>query len=535
MHYPAGCRTEQAEGMVADQGAQKIHSGPGHRAAWMAAAGLLALAIFALDAFTPFGIAIAVLYVVVLLLSNQFASRNGLIAIAALCMTLTVAAYLIDHGGERPNDALFRCLISLAALLITTMLLLRGRTTIEALADSEARNRMFLSIPAVSFWRLDVRPLNEIFNALRAAGVTDLKQYADANPDFVIKAMRAATVVDVNDKGVEMFGGKRREDFIGLTALERWPAGKHDVFIRSIAAGFRGESSFQSEARVVRLDGSEFDALFCMASPPEVRARGMVLTAFIDMTEQVQARAALAHMQSDLAHAARLSMLGEFTASIAHEVNQPLAAIAASGEAGLRWLGRAEPEIGEARTLLGRIVGDARRAADIIKRIRNMASKRELAKTRQAINPAIAETVQFVRHELQSHGVEIRLELAPDLPNVEMDRVQIQQVLSNLIVNAMQAMLEHGTVRPHVAITSKLAPDGNIRIEIADNGPGIAADDQERLFDSFFTTKAGGMGLGLPISRSIVAAHGGSIAFENRLEQGACFTITLPSTSREQA
>jgi C4-dicarboxylate-specific signal transduction histidine kinase len=260
----------------------------------------------------------------------------------------------------------------------------------------------------------------------------------------------------------------------------------------------------------------------------------MVLTAFIDMTEQVQARATLARLQSDLAHAARLSMLGEFTASIAHEVNQPLAAIAASGEAGLRWLGRAEPEIGEARTLLGRIVGDARRAADVIKRIRNMASKRELAKTRQAINPAIAETVQFVRHELQSHGVEIRLDLAPDLPTVEMDRVQIQQVLSNLIVNAMQAMLEHGTVRPHVAVTSKLVADGNIRIEIADNGPGIAADDQERLFDSFFTTKAGGMGLGLPISRSIVAAHGGSIAFENRPEQGACFAITLPSTSRER-
>lgn len=519
---------------MADQGERKTHSRPDHRAAWMAAAGLLTLSIFALDAFSPFGIAIAVLYVVVLLLSNQFASRKGLVAIAAGCMALTVTAYLIDHGGERPNDALFRCLISLAALLITTMLLLRGRIMIEALEDSEARNRMFLNIPVVSFWRFDVRPLNQMFDALRAAGVTDLEQYADANPDFVIKALKAATVVDVNDKGVETFGGKRREDFIGLTALDRWPAGKYDAFIRSIAAGFRGESSFQSEARALRLDGTEFDALFCMASPPEVRARGMVLVAYIDMTEQVQARTTLARLQSDLAHAARLSMLGEFTASIAHEVNQPLAAIAASGEAGLRWLGRAEPEIGEARTLLGRIVGDARRAADIIKRVRTMASKREFAKTGQAINPAIAETVQFVRHELQSHGVEVRLELAPDLPNIEMDRVQIQQVLSNLIVNAMQAMIEHGTVRPCIAVTSKLAAGGTIRVEIADNGPGIAPDDQERLFDSFFTTKAGGMGLGLPISRSIVAAHGGSIAFENRPQQGACFAITLPTTSREQ-
>ena len=127
--------------------------------------------------------------------------------------------------------------------------------------------------------------------------------------------------------------------------------------------------------------------------------------------------------------------------------------------------------------------------------------------------------MQFVRHELQSHGVEIRLDLASDLPDIEMDRVQIQQVLSNLIVNAIQAMAEHRTARPCITITSKPAADGRVCIEIADNGPGIAADDQERLFDSFFTTKAGGMGLGLPISRSIVEAHGGTIAFESGRKQ----------------
>jgi C4-dicarboxylate-specific signal transduction histidine kinase len=236
-------------------------------------------------------------------------------------------------------------------------------------------------------------------------------------------------------------------------------------------------------------------------------------------------------MQSDLAHAARLSMLGEFTASIAHEVNQPLAAIATNGEAGLRWLGRQEPDVAEAQTLLGRIVGDARRAADIIARIRNMATKRTLAKTGQAINPVIDETVLFVRHELKAHGVEIRLDLAPDLPAVQMDRVQIQQVLSNLIVNAVQAMIEHRTAQPRVTIISRSGVDCHICVRIADNGPGVASDDRERLFDSFFTTKSGGMGLGLPISRSIVEAHGGTITAESRSEGGACFTITLPSTA----
>jgi PAS domain S-box-containing protein len=497
----------------------------------MAAAALLALAIFIVDSFTPFGIAIAVLYVVVLLLANQFASRNGLMLIAAGCMILTVTGFLLDHGDEHFNEAAFRCLISLSAISITTVLLLRGRKIIAALEESEARYRTFLNISSVSFWRLDVSRLNEMFAALRAAGVQDLGQYAKDNPEFLITAMDVTTIVDVNDKGVELFGARSRADLIGRSVRDRWPPSKYDVCLRTMEAGFRGESGFQAETRLRRLDGREIDTLFCMAAPPEIRARGTVLVANIDISEQVEARAALARMQSDLAHAARLSMLGEFTASIAHEVNQPLAAIATNGEAGLRWLGRQEPEIGEARTLLGRIVGDARRAADIIARIRNMASKRTLAKVGQAINPVIHETVLFVRHELQAHGVEIRLDLAPDLPEILMDRVQIQQVLSNLIVNAVQAMNEQKSAQPRVTITSRSAADGQVCVKVADNGPGIAPGDRERLFDSFFTTKSGGMGLGLPISRSIVAAHGGTITVESAPGGGACFTITLPSTA----
>ena len=497
----------------------------------MGSAAVLALAIFIVDSFTPFGIAIAVLYVVVLLLANQVASRNGLILIAAGCMALTVAGFLLDHGHEHVNEAAFRALISLAANAITTVLLLRGRKVVAALEESEARYRMFLNISSVSFWRLDVSRLNDMFAALRVAGVQDLRQHADDNPEFVLKAMEVTTVADVNDKCVEMFGGKTRDDLIGRSVRDFWPEGKYDVLLGSIGAGFRGDSGFQAEARVRTLDGRELDTLFCMAAPPEIRARGMVLVAHIDISEQVEGRAELSRMQSELAHAARLSMLGEFTASIAHEVNQPLAAIATNGEAGLRWLGRQQPDIAEAQTLLGRIVGDARRAADIIARIRNMATKRTLAKSGQGINAVIEETVLFVRHELKTHGAQLRLDLAPDLPSVLMDRVQIQQVLSNLIVNAVQAMVEHNTPQPRITITSRSEADGHICVTISDNGPGIAPDNRDRLFDSFFTTKSGGMGLGLPISRSIVEAHGGLIAAGNGADCGACFTITLPSTT----
>ena len=218
---------------VDDTGAQRART---HRVAWMGAAAVLALAIFIVDSFTPFGIAIAVLYVVVLLLANQVASRNGLILIAAGCMALTVAGFLLDHGHEHIDEAAFRALISLAAIAITAVLLLRGRKVVAALEESEARYRMFLNISSVSFWRLDVSQLNDIFATLRAAGVTDLRQHADDNPQFVLKAMEVTTVADVNDKCIEMFGGKTRDDLIGRPVRDFWPEGKYDVL--SLAVRF---------------------------------------------------------------------------------------------------------------------------------------------------------------------------------------------------------------------------------------------------------------------------------------------------------
>jgi PAS domain S-box-containing protein len=499
------------------------------RAAWIAAAAVLALAIFLVDTFSPFGIAIAVLYVLVVLISNQFASRNGLLLIALGCGALTLIGFSIDHSVERIDEATARCAISLAALAITTIILLRGKKVLGELEESEARNRLFLNLSSVSFWRLDVRGLNAMFDSLRATGVADFGEYADANPGFVDKAMEVTTIVDVNETSVQLFGAKDRSELIGRSVRYAWPPAQYDVYLRAIEGGFQGDASFQAETVLRRLDGREFDALLCVAAPPEIRSRGTILVAHIDISEHVKARTALAGMQSDLAHAARLSMLGEFTASIAHEVNQPLAAIATNGEAGLRWLARPEPDVAEARTLMGRIIADARRAAAVIARIRNMATKRSVERAAQSINQVIDETVMFVRHELQAHGVELTLDLAADLPAVVMDRVQIQQVVSNLVVNAIQAMNGHHVARPRISIASRLADDGRVNILVADNGPGIPPADQERLFDSFFTTKTGGMGLGLPISRSIVEAHGGTITVDDPpAGGGAGFTISLP-------
>lgn len=183
----------------------------------------------------------------------------------------------------------------------------------------------------------------------------------------------------------------------------------------------------------------------------------------------------------------------------------------------------------EVRALAERIVADARRAADIIARVRDMAAHRAPERTALSINGVIEEACTFLRHELQAQHVTLTLKLAPDLPAVKGDRTQLQQVVVNLAVNAAQAMAHSAS--PHLLAISSVRDGERIRVSVEDNGPDMDAAQSARLFDSFFTTKSNGMGMGLPICRSIVEAHGGSINARNREASGAAFVFTLPVES----
>jgi len=246
----------------------------------------------------------------------------------------------------------------------------------------------------------------------------------------------------------------------------------------------------------------------------------------IDISERVKAQAQLRQVQTEFAHAARVSMLGELTASIAHEVNQPLAAIATNASAGLRWLDRPEPDVAEVRALTQRIIADAQRAADIIARIRAMAGHHAPEAVPLSMNSVIEEAMLFLAHELQAHNVALELALTRGLPKVMGDRVQLQQVVVNLAVNAVQAMAE--TPAPTLTVITALRDD-RVTVTVQDNGPGISAEHRARLFDSFFTTKSNGMGMGLPICRSILETYGGSIEAHTSEAGGAAFVFTLPA------
>jgi C4-dicarboxylate-specific signal transduction histidine kinase len=223
-------------------------------------------------------------------------------------------------------------------------------------------------------------------------------------------------------------------------------------------------------------------------------------------------------------------MLGELTASIAHEVNQPLAAIATNGEVGLRLLNRSEPHPAELREIVNCVVSDARRATDIIARVRTMAMRRAPEQTLLSVDEVIREALLFLQHEVQSHGLAVTHHLSPAAPKVLGDRTQLQQVFVNLTVNAIQAMTQAETAQRMLVIRTAPAGPDTLGCTIEDSGPGIKPEHLDHLFDSFFTTKDAGMGLGLAISRSIIEAHGGRIRADNESAHGgARFSFTLPA------
>ncbi|WP_165799508.1 PAS domain-containing sensor histidine kinase [Sphingomonas oleivorans] len=390
------------------------------------------------------------------------------------------------------------------------------------------RYRNLFQAMAASFWELDFSLVRRMIEDLVNDGVRDLRAYLAAHPDFIRRAMAATHVIDVNEKTVQLFGAQGRAQLRGMNVAPFWPCASEYIYAQALVAAFESRPHYIAETKVATLDGREIDVIFTVCWPTEHKGRGSVLVGIIDISEQVAARAALERIRAELAHAARVSILGELVASIAHEVNQPLAAIATNGEAGLRWLARPEPDVEEVRMLTGRMVADARRAADIIARIRGMAAKRAPEPTLMSLNGLIEEAMLFLRHERQAHDVALTLDLAPDLPPLRADRTQVQQVVVNLAVNAMQAMNQAGSPERALKVRTRPAGPATLLCEMEDSGPGIPPDHLERLFDSFFTTKESGLGIGLSICRSIIEAHGGEIRAAN-LPGGACFSFTLPA------
>jgi len=579
-----------------------------------AAAGALAAVIFAVDAFTPFAMAVAVLYVLVILIAARSCGRRELILVALACGALTVLAFAISHGDELESTAFARCLVSLAAIAITTLLVLQNKSAEQGLR--EQANLLDVTHDAIIVrdfddvihywnrgaeqlygWRAEEAigrithdllhtvfpyPLSDVLADLHATGKWEGELvHTKRNGETVTVASRwslqrdergaSMAILETNNDVSERRRAENalRRSEAHLAEAQRlshtgsfgwqpstgdiiWSAETYRIFeldpslkpttdfieqrthpadlatVRYLLQHAGDDrKNWEMKHRLLFPDGRVKYVSVVAHAEPVANGGVEFVGAIMDMTAARRAEDELRQAQANLAHVNRVSTLGEMTASIAHEVSQPIAAIVASAGAGSRWL--AAGNVAEVQQSLGRISRDGHRASEVISRIRALAMKLPPRKDRVNLNAAIREVLTLVRSEAERNRAEVRTELTADLPLVAADRVQIQQVLLNLVVNAFEAMSgEAGAPRELFVSTRHDAP-GQVLVSVRDNGPGFDDEQLAHVFDAFYTTKSNGIGMGLAICRSIIEAHDGRLWAERNAPRGANFQFTLPS------
>jgi PAS domain S-box-containing protein len=452
-------------------------------------AGLFAIGIFLVDTFVPLDIAIAVLYVVVVLIASNIYQRRGLLLAAAACMGLTVLSYLIVHEPAA-DSALVRCLMSLAAIGATTFLAVRNQA-----ANAMLRER--------------ARLLDLTHDTIFSRNMNDTITYWNL--------------------GAEKLYGWRADEAIGKNSHQLM----RTIFpepLDSINAELARTGRWEGELVHTRRDGTlvKVASRWSLQNDDRNRLTGTLETNN-DITERSQAQEALQVAQAELAHVSRLTTLGELMASIAHEVNQPLAGIVTNGEACLRWLNFDPPELGEVRSGLESIISDGVRASEVIWGLRALTKKTQSQRVALDINELVEEVAKLLQRELLNNRVTLQLDLSQELPNIMGDRVQLQQVVLNLIINGIQAMSSIDDRPRNLLVQSRRNEAGEVVVAVIDNGTGIDPAIADQLFGAFFTTKTSGLGMGLSICRSIIEAHGGKVIARNNQGQGAAFQFTIPA------
>lgn len=392
-----------------------------------------------------------------------------------------------------------------------------------AVRASEDRYRNLFHHLPYALIQVDSRPMRPIFDDLRRRGIHDIAAYLDEAPDLALHSRDIVQVTAANWSAVRLLGGDRPEQLVG--PVDFLFAAAPDTAKRVITAHFEDRRNYVETMKLRTFDGELRDVELSVTYPTPPDRLDVTILSLVDITERLRTEAQLRQIEADYTRAARISMLGELATSIAHEVNQPLSAIVTNAETSQRWLSRDEPNLAKVAQLTERIAESGRRASNIVQRIRGMAARREPERVPLILNEIVEEALLFVRHEIEARSIELSTKLANDLPPVLGDRVQLQQVVVNLLVNAVQAL--NGSPG-RIDLNSSVNKDGAVIFSVHDSGPGVTLENLDRIFDSFFTTKEDGIGVGLALCQSIIATHRGTITAANHPEGGAVFQFSLP-------
>jgi PAS domain S-box-containing protein len=620
----------------------------------LASAVTLGVGIFLIDSFTTLGSAVAVLYVLVIVLAGDAGSKSIVRQASFLCAGLTVASFVYVHGIAAEAQAVLRLLFSLAANLVTTALLLRrdgdrvvleaqarlleltsdaiflrdasgrvvywnkgaedlfgwtcdeargrqahellsltfptsrqdaeaellasgqwegelavttrdgrridifsrwrlersrygaeatvletsvdisGRKASEAaLKASEHRFRTIFETLAVAIWEHDFSDVKRRLDGLRASGVTDMRAYIADRPDFVIETRRMVRITDVNHTALNLMGVPTKEEF--FSHLDGFLPETDTSFAQCLIAIDEGHPTFQSETTVRSRQGRFIPVIVVLSFPPDGEGLDRIQASILDMTERQEFQEALEASRQELEHASRAAIIGEISASIAHEVNQPLSATMTFIQAAQRWLNRPTPDLEETRLALRDAVVSTEHAANVVRRVQMLLGKAKPDSGEVSIHTAITDALRLKQNDLSAQQVRVNLSLGAVSNAVNGDRILLQQAFLNIIVNAMQAMETRDPSQRMLTIETGIVGSDMI-IRFTDSGSGLGQSSGEGLFKAFSSTKPNGMGLGLAMCRSIATAHRGSISIRNRPDaEGAIVEIQLPDILFPQA
>ncbi|WP_171060655.1 sensor histidine kinase [Poseidonocella sp. HB161398] len=463
------------------------------------AAGTVALmaAIFAVDTFTSLQGAVATLYLLALI--YRTGGEDGDIRPwAAAALVLSVASHLVVYEGHAPSDSLLRLAVSGAAIIAGSILIRKAQAGVAAVRASEARYRTTFDAIAVPVCEYDFVPLLAI----------------PPKPPVLVQANRSALAA---------FADPGARD--PLLPLRRFPLGTEEQLARCREMMVRG-GRFEQDMRIRGRSGEWRDVLVSFSLEPGV-PRDRVPCTIADMTEKRRLDRALADGRLELERAHRALMLGQISASVSHELNQPLAAIRSLASAARRWLARDPVDLEEARAAVGSLDAAVERATEIVARVRAVTGGTRFVREEMAVSELVDASAAILEPELERQGIALEITRKACSTRIRGDAVLLQQVLVNLVFNAAQAIA--GAQKGHrVRIALHNGPPGRLRIEVSDDGPGFPPGLAEHATEPFWTTRAEGMGIGLSVCRIIAEAHDGALILGNAPGGGARAVLDLP-------
>ncbi|MEE3623929.1 ATP-binding protein [Nitrospirillum sp. BR 11752] len=390
---------------------------------------------------------------------------------------------------------------------------------------NQAFKRIYFDASPIPILIEDWSGVRSTLAALKAQGVADIGAFLAEHPELVLQYRKSHRFVDANEAVLRLFGATSKAQFLAI-APQLLPASLESN-VRVYQTLMEGKLTAQGERVLHTLDGRVVPIIWRATLPPSGDASRILFYGF-DITDQKRAQKALTDARADLAHAARVSTVGELSASIAHDVAQPLAAISVSASAAERWLTHGQPNVDRALSALHQIRQNAQRANDVVGRIKTFLRKAP-KRNATSLDALVRDALQLIQGEAQRYDVKVRILIEPGLPTARVDEGEIKQVVINLALNAMQAMANAGTSDRQLTVAVADKPqEAVMEVQVRDNGPGIDQSIIGRIFEPFFSTKAEGMGLGLVICKSIVKSHGGELTVQSADQVGTAFRFTLP-------